>query len=92
MGRRSGKSFLAAHEIIPWLLTPKTRGWIVAPNYNLAQKIAREVKRIIVTELRLPLQSKKEISGDLYFMRLSGLESELTVRSADSPDSLIGEG
>jgi hypothetical protein len=92
MGRRSGKSWMAAHEIIPWLLTPKTRGWIVAPNYNLAQKIAREVKRIIVTQLRLPLESKKEISGDLYFMRLAGLGSELAVRSADSPDSLIGEG
>lgn len=92
MGRRSGKSFLAAHEIIPWLLTPNTRGWIVAPNYNLGQKIAREVKRIIIRELKLPIESKKEISGDLYFMRLSGLNSEIAVRSADSPDSLIGEG
>ena len=92
MGRRSGKSFLAAHEIIPWLLTPNTRGWIVAPNYNLGQKVAREVKRIILRDLRLPVESKKEISGDLYFMRLSGLNSEIAVRSADSPESLIGEG
>tara|TARA_R100000655_G_scaffold15152_2_gene33727 strand:+ start:825 stop:1175 length:351 start_codon:yes stop_codon:yes gene_type:complete len=92
LGRRSGKSFLAAHEIIPWLLTPNTRGWIVAPNYNLAQKVAREVKRIIIRELKLPIESKKEISGDLYFMRLSGINSEIAVRSADSPDSLIGEG
>ena len=92
LGRRSGKSWLAAHEIIPWLLTPNTRGWIVAPNYNLAQKVAREVKRIIIRELKLPVESKKEISGDLYFMRLSGINSEIAVRSADSPDSLIGEG
>ena len=92
MGRRSGKSWMAAHEIIPWLLTPNTRGWIVAPNYNLGQKVAREVKRIIIRELKLPVESKKEISGDLYFMRLSGLNSEIAVRSADSPESLIGEG
>tara|TARA_R100000234_G_scaffold15384_3_gene8411 strand:- start:3822 stop:4988 length:1167 start_codon:yes stop_codon:yes gene_type:complete len=83
---------MAAHEIIPWLLTPNTRGWIVAPNYNLGQKVAREVKRIIIRELKLPIESKKEISGDLYFMRLSGLNSEIAVRSADSPESLIGEG
>ena len=92
MGRRSGKSWMAAHEILPWLLTPNTRGWIVAPNYNLGQKVAREVKRVIMTQLKLPIESKKEISGDLYFMRLAGLNSELSVKSADAPDSLIGEG
>ena len=92
LGRRSGKSYLAAHEIIPWLLTPNTRGWIVAPSYNLGQKVAREVKRIVLRELKLPLESKKEVNGDLYFMRLSGLNSELAVKSADSPESLIGEG
>jgi hypothetical protein len=92
MGRRSGKSFMAAHEILPWLLTPRTRGWIVGPNYSLANKIAREVKRVVMTELKLPLESKKEISGDLYYMKLAGLQSELVVKSADAPDSLIGEG
>ena len=56
MGRRSGKSYMAAHEIMPWLLTPNTRGWIVGPNYSLANKIAREVKRIVITELKLPIE------------------------------------
>lgn len=85
---------MAAHEIIPYLLTPNTRGWIVAPNYALAQKVAREVRRIVVNELQLPIESKKEISGDLYFMRLAGLRSELVVKSADTNDgaSLIGDG
>ena len=92
MGRRSGKSYMAAHEIMPWLLTPNTRGWIVGPNYSLANKIAREVKRIVITELKLPLESKKEISGDLYYMKLAGLNSEIVVKSADAVDSLIGDG
>ena len=92
MGRRSGKSWMAAHEIIPWLLTPKTRGGILAPNYSLGQKIAREVKRIVLTELKLPVDTKKEVNGDLYFLRLAGLNSELSIKSADSPESLIGEG
>ena len=91
-GRRAGKSYLAAHEIIPWLLTPNTRGWIVAPNYSLAQKLAREVKRMVLIDLKLPVSAKKEISGDLYLLKLSGLNSELVVKSADSPDSLIGDG
>ena len=90
MGRRSGKSFMAAYEIMPWLLTPNTRGWIVGPNYNLAQKIAREVKRMVMTELKLPIDSKKEISGDLYYLKIAGLNSEISVKSADAPDSLIG--
>jgi len=77
---------------MPWLLTPNTRGWIVAPNYSLAQKVAREVKRMIIVDLKLPVTAKKEISGDLYLLRLAGLNSELVVKSADSPDSLIGDG
>lgn len=81
---------MAAHEILPWLLTPNTRGWIVGPNYSLAQKVAREVRRIVVQELKLPLSHKKEISGELYSMKLAGLNSELVVKSADAPDSLIG--
>jgi len=92
MGRRSGKSFMAAHEILPWLLTPNTRGWIVGPNYALANKIAREVKRVVMTQLQLPLESKKEISGDLYYMKLAGLNSELSVKSAENQESLIGDG
>tara|TARA_R100001594_G_scaffold40078_2_gene71922 strand:- start:2261 stop:2539 length:279 start_codon:yes stop_codon:yes gene_type:complete len=92
MGRRSGKSWSAAHEILPWLLTPKTRGWIVGPNYSLANKIAREVKRVVMTQLKLPILSKKEISGDLYYMKLAGLNSELSVKSAENADSLIGDG
>jgi hypothetical protein len=45
-----------------------------------------------MTELKLPLESKKEISGDLYYMKLAGLNSEIVVKSADAVDSLIGDG
>jgi hypothetical protein len=83
---------MAAHEVMPWLLTPNTRGWIVGPNYSLAQKIARELKRMVMMQLQLPLETKKEINGELYSMKLAGLGSELVVKSADAPDSLIGEG
>jgi len=90
MGRRSGKSWSAAHEIMPWLLTPGTRGWIVGPNYSLANKIAREVKSMVMTRLKLPIESKKEISGDLYYMKLASQNSALSIKSAINPGPLIG--
>ncbi len=91
-GRRSGKSYSAAYEILPWLLTPNTRGWIVAPSYDLGQKIARIVKEEVISNLRLPILNKKEVNGDLYYLKIGGINSELSIKSADSPDSLIGEG
>mgnify|MGYP001024976204 CR=1 FL=1 len=91
-GRRSGKSFGAAMEILPYLLSPKTRGWIVAPNYDMCDKIARLVKEVIIMKLRLPVVAKKEISGQLYYAKIGGLESEIAIRSADNLDSLVGEG
>ena len=50
-GRRSGKSFSAAAEALPYLLTPNTRGWVVAPNYELCDKVARLIK--VARELAL---------------------------------------
>jgi hypothetical protein len=91
-GRRSGKSYSAAYEILPWLLTPNSRGWIVAPSYDLGQKIARIVKEEVIQKMHLPIANKKEVNGDLYYLKIAGLNSELSVKSADSPDSLIGEG
>tara|TARA_R100001530_G_scaffold133923_1_gene107992 strand:- start:547 stop:906 length:360 start_codon:yes stop_codon:yes gene_type:complete len=91
-GRRSGKSTQAAYEILPWLLTPNTRGWIVAPSYDLGQKIARIVKEEVIMKLHLPIAHKKEVNGDLYYLKIAGLNSELSVKSADSPESLTGEG
>ncbi len=82
---------------LPWrychyLLSPKTRGWIVAPNYDMCDKIARLVKEVIMMKLRFPIVAKKEISGQLYYAKLGGLESEIAIRSADNLDSLVGEG
>ena len=73
-------------------MSPGTRGWIVAPTYDLADKIARIIKEDLLVRLKLPVESKKEISGQLYYMKLAGLNSELWVKSADAPESLLGEG
>ena len=47
-------------EILPYLLSPKTRGWIVAPNYDMCDKIARLVKEAIMMKLRFPIVAKKD--------------------------------
>ena len=43
-----------------------------------------------MVKLKLPIAYKKEVSGDLYYLKLAGLNSELSIKSADSPESLIG--
>ena len=45
-----------------------------------------------MVKLKLPIAYKKEVSGDLYYLKLAGLNSELSIKSADSPESLIGDG
>ena len=52
----------------------------------------REIKIDILTKLRLPIATKKEVSGALHYIKLAGLNSEIWVKSADRPESLVGEG
>ena len=46
----------------------------------------------IIGKLRLPIATKKEVSGALHYIKLAGLNSEVWVKSADRPESLVGEG
>ena len=91
-GRRSGKSYSAAREALPYILSPGSRGWVVSRNYELCDKIGRIIKEDIFFKLKLPPISKKEISGQIYYFKLAGLNSEVWIKSADNPDSLVGEG
>ena len=91
-GRRSGKSYSAAKEVLPYLLSPGNRIWVVGPTLDLADKIMREIKIDVITKLKLPIAYKKEISGAVHYMKLAGLNSEISVKSADRPESLVGDG
>jgi hypothetical protein len=91
-GRRSGKSYSAAKEVLPYLLVPNNRCWVVAPTLDLANKIVREIQLDIVRNLKLPIAFKKEVSGSLHYMKLAGLNSELSAKSADRPETLVGDG
>ena len=91
-GRRSGKSYSAAKEVLPYLLVPNNRCWVVAPTLDLANKIVREIQLDVVRNLKLPIAFKKEVSGSLHYMKLAGLNSELSAKSADRPETLVGDG
>lgn len=94
--RRIGKSFMAAKDIFPDVLKPNTRGWIVGPSYDLAEKEFRYVLDFLNKahkKLGLPKPIKvRENSkgGELYIKTAWG--SEVFGKSADRPQiSLVGE-
>ena len=87
-GRRFGKSVLASREAVYNILTPGTRGWIVAPNYELTKKVFREVIIIMNTYFKGSIERQSEANN---YIKLRG-GSELVGKSADNPVGLLGEG
>ena len=87
-GRRFGKSILASREAIFAIMKPNTRGWIVAPNYELAKKVFREVFIIMNKYFKELIEQQSESRS--YIKLING--SELIGKSADNPVSLLGEG
>lgn len=91
-GTRFGKSFSAAKEAIPYLVEPTqaTRTWLVAPDYDLGEKEFRYVVDDLRT-LKVPMVRciENKHSGDLHVKLATG--SEIQVKSANNPESLLGE-
>jgi hypothetical protein len=92
-GVRWGKSTAGAMEAVAALLKPghDVRGWVVAPSYELANQIFRRVAGTFQTHfphLILHLDPREQ---RIVVMNLGGGRSELRVKSADNPVSLLGE-
>lgn len=91
-GRRWGKSLCAAMEGLAASLIPGSRGWVVAPTYELAEKVFRELFTVFsVNKQFRDLVESKSISRQNMHIRLV-YGSEIHGKSADNPDSLLGEG
>ena len=91
-GRRWGKSLSASKEIEVVLNMPKTRSWVVAPTYQTAEKVFREVWHGIIQN-RDPsknIPTRRASYKDMYIETTSG--STFEAKSADNPNSLVGEG
>lgn len=93
--RRAGKSFCAARDVEPLILMPDTRGWIVGPHYELAEKEFRYIwDDLVIQGPRLgvpkPLNKKYDPrAGDMWIRFPWG--SEVRAKSADKPSGLLGE-
>lgn len=84
-GRKWGKTTMLVHEAFRWLGRPNSLVWWVAPYYNLAQLGRRRFMQAI-PEFAIKRENKK----DFMIEMVNG--STLWFKSADSPDSLVGEG
>ncbi len=93
-GVRWGKTRAAAMEGIAAALEPRANsiGWIVAPTYDLADRVYREIQAIIGMQLKHRLISMKEHDRRILLRNLAGGVSEIRAKSADNTDSLLGEG
>jgi len=75
-------------------MEPKERsfGWIVAPTYDLCDKVFREVVVLAAEHLRHRIITLKESERRLVLRNMAGGVSEIRGKSADNPVSLLGEG
>lgn len=91
-GRRTGKTLSAAIEIVYELGLPKTRTWIVAPNYELTDRVFDYVYEWVVRQRIFGSGSVKKASRtkDQRYIEMAW-GSFVRGKSADSPDSLVGD-
>ena len=86
-GRRWGKSLSASMEASTILAKENKRVWVVAPTYDLSEKIFREIwHHMVVTK---GMQTRRASFKEQFIEFEWG--SVLEGKSADRPDSLVGE-
>lgn len=93
-GVRWGKTLCAAMEGLAAAMQPaeKSIGWVVAPTYDLADRVFREITYQALKNLRHRVIAIKDGERRLIMRNLAGGESEIRAKSADNPVSLLGEG
>jgi hypothetical protein len=86
-GRRFGKTFVSMHLMAKVARYPNKRVWYIAPTYRMAKQIMwKQLKKRL-----LALNWIAKINeSDLSIQLING--SEISLRSADNPDSLRGVG
>ena len=92
-GVRWGKSLCAAFEAIAAALQPveSSLGWVVAPSFELCDRVFGEVHRVVEEHLShriVLLRAKRRI----VLRNMAGGLGEIRAKSAERPDSLLGEG
>lgn len=88
-GARFGKSWMAARDLLPVVLSPGTNTWILGPTYDLAEKEWRVLVDDLATLGVLPLAQQKQLGKPGYIEFPWG--ARVWTKSADNPSSLLGE-
>lgn len=94
-GRRWGKSKAGPHEnVINMLFKKPTIGWVVAPTYDLGEKEFRVFWEILVDKMQIPTVKGRTFNNARTkdFRIETAWGSSIEVRSAEHPESLVGEG
>ena len=86
-GRRFGKSLSSAMEAIYTITQPNKRVWVVAPTYELSNKVFREVYKKLCIDMGW--KPKKYSDRDQYLEFDWG--SSIQGKSAAKPETLLGE-
>jgi hypothetical protein len=91
-GRRTGKTICAAAEVVAEMGLPDRRIWIVAPNYELTDRVFEYVYKWIVIDKVLGEDSVEKASAvqNNRFIKMKW-GSFVRGKSAESPDSLVGD-
>jgi len=93
-GVRWGKTLCAAMEALAAAMVPaeRTIGWVVAPTYDLSDRVYDQIERVAGQHLRRRIVSMKKHDRRIILRNLAGGLSEIRAKSADNPVSLLGEG
>lgn len=91
-GRRSGKTFYVAYEeiIVKEFFKKNKNIWIVAPNYDLTQRVWDELYSVCVNRLRNWVVQLVNSKGSFKIKTV--LNTVIEAKSADDPQTLVGKG
>src|SRR3989454_10331227 len=78
-GVRWGKSVCAAAEALAAAMAPKERsvGWVVAPTYDLSDKVFREIALLVTRHLRHRIVTMRDHEKLLLLRNMAGGISEI---------------
>ena len=93
-GARWGKTTAAAMEGLAAALAPAERsvGWVVAPTYDLADRVFREIQYVAARHIPHRIVTMKDHERRIVLRNMAGGTSEIRGKSSDNPVSLLGEG
>ena len=93
-GRRSGKSHYVVFDpkdgIVSDLVLPHQYVWIVAPNYDLTQRVWNEVYTLAISKFKPIIARIHNTKGNFIIETVLGTRIE--AKSAEEPEKLIGVG